>query len=50
MSQLKPVSLYDLFSRDSKTLDKESISYYVKEKRVVITGAGGSIGFEIVRE
>ena len=42
MSQLKPVSLYRLLSRDLKALGKESISYFIKEKR-------GSIP-EIVRE
>jgi FlaA1/EpsC-like NDP-sugar epimerase len=50
MSQLKPVSLYDLLARDSKSLDKESISYFIKGKVILITGAGGSIGSEIVRQ
>lgn len=40
MSQLKPVSLYDLLSRDSKSLDKESISNFIKGKVVLVTGAG----------
>ncbi|KHS42555.1 dTDP-glucose 4,6-dehydratase, partial [Francisella tularensis subsp. holarctica] len=30
MSQLKPVSLYDLLARDTKSLDKESISNFIK--------------------
>lgn len=50
VSQLKPVSLYDLLARDSKSLDKESISHFIKNKTVLITGAGGSIGSEIVRQ
>ncbi|MFV9924252.1 MAG: polysaccharide biosynthesis protein [Francisella endosymbiont of Hyalomma scupense] len=50
MSQLKPVSVYDLLSRDSKSLDKQSISNFIKEKIILITGAGGSIGSEIVRQ
>ena len=50
MSQLKPVSLYDLLSRDSKSLDKGSISNFIKGKVVLVTGAGGSIGSEIVRQ
>ena len=41
MSQLKPVSLYDLLSRDSKTLDKESVPYFIKDKIILIAGAGG---------
>lgn len=50
MNQLKPVSLYDLLSRDSKDLDKESIGSFIKEKSILVTGAGGSIGAEIVRQ
>ncbi|ACD31320.1 polysaccharide biosynthesis protein [Francisella tularensis] len=50
MSQLKPVSLYDLLARDTKSLDKESISNFIKNKVVLVTGAGGSIGSEIVHK
>ncbi len=50
MNQLKPVSLYDLLARDSKNLDKMSVSEFIKDKIVLITGAGGSIGSEIVRQ
>ncbi|APC91087.1 UDP-N-acetylglucosamine 4,6-dehydratase [Francisella sp. MA067296] len=50
MSQLKQVSVYDLLARDSKSLDKESISNFIKGKVVLVTGAGGSIGSEIVRQ
>lgn len=49
-AQLKPVSLYDLLSRDSKNLDEKSISTFIKDKVVLVTGAGGSIGSEIVRQ
>ncbi|MED7819499.1 MULTISPECIES: polysaccharide biosynthesis protein [unclassified Francisella] len=50
MSQLKSVSVYDLLSRDLKHLDKQSISNFIKSKIVLVTGAGGSIGSEIVRQ
>ncbi|MFC4892647.1 polysaccharide biosynthesis protein [Pseudofrancisella aestuarii] len=50
LSQLKPVSLYDLLSRGSKSLDKKAISNFIKNKVVLVTGAGGSIGSEIVRQ
>ena len=50
MNQLKPVSLYDLLSRDSKSLDKKSIEKFIFGKTILVTGAGGSIGSEIVRQ
>ncbi|WP_232223329.1 polysaccharide biosynthesis protein [Francisella frigiditurris] len=50
LSQLKPVSLYDLLSRDSKSLDKKNILNFIKDKVILVTGAGGSIGSEIVRQ
>ena len=50
MSQLKAVSLYDLLSRDSKSLDKKSIQNFISNKIVLVTGSGGSIGSEIVRQ
>lgn len=49
-AQLKPVSLYDLLSRDSKSLDEAAISGFIKDKIVLVTGGGGSIGSEIVRQ
>ena len=48
LSQLRPVSLYNLLSRDSTTLDKESFSYSIKEKRVLITGAGGVLALKLL--
>jgi len=50
MSQLKPVSLYDLLSRDTKNLDRENIESFIYGKTILVTGAGGSIGSEIVRQ
>ena len=50
LNQLKPVSLYDLLARDYKHLDKKSICNFIKDKVVLVTGAGGSIGSEVVRQ
>lgn len=47
---LKSISIEDLLSRPSKDLDKEVIGAFLKNKKVLITGAGGSIGSEIVRQ
>ncbi len=50
LSQLKPVSVYDLLARDTKSLDKNSIYDFLNGKSILVTGAGGSIGSEIVRK
>lgn len=47
---LKNISIEDLLSRPSKDLDKEVIGKFLKDKKILITGAGGSIGSEIVRQ
>ena len=49
-TQLKDISVEDLLARNPKDLDKEKISAFIKDKTVLITGAGGSIGSEICRQ
>lgn len=46
---IRKVSLIDLIGREEINLDRNSIEGYIKDKRVLITGAGGSIGSELVR-
>jgi FlaA1/EpsC-like NDP-sugar epimerase len=50
ISQLREVDVQDLLRRDHVELDLESISDYIQNKVVLVTGAGGSIGSEIVRQ
>ncbi|MEA2048711.1 MAG: nucleoside-diphosphate sugar epimerase/dehydratase, partial [Campylobacterota bacterium] len=48
--KLKKVTVEDLLARHPKDLDLETIASFVKDKSILITGAGGSIGSEIVRQ
>ncbi len=47
---LKDISIEDLLARKPKDLDKKSIASFIKDRVVLITGAGGSIGSEISRQ
>lgn len=44
------ISIDDLLGRDSINLDTQEVSSFIKDKDVLITGAGGSIGSEICRQ
>ena len=50
VSHLHPVSIEDLLERDEIQLDTSKVETYLKDKVVLVTGAGGSIGSEICRQ
>ncbi|MBJ6749705.1 polysaccharide biosynthesis protein [Geomonas anaerohicana] len=50
MSQIKAVEIEDLLGRDPVVLDQTAIRNYLTDKRVLVTGAAGSIGSEICRQ
>ena len=47
---LRPIAVEDLLGRPQVVLDREGISALIRGRRVLITGAGGSIGSELVRQ
>jgi len=47
--EVRPVALEDLLGRPQTPLDRDSMRAMVEDRRVLITGAGGSIGAELVR-
>lgn len=50
VSHIKDVEIDDLLGREPAVLDDKAISGYLAGKRVLVTGAGGSIGSEICRQ
>ena len=50
VSQLRKVDVTDLLGRDQIQVDLNSIMGYVKDKVILVTGGGGSIGSELCRQ
>ncbi len=48
--QLKPLELEDLLPRDAIEIDMDAIGGLLTGKKILITGAAGSIGSEMVRQ
>ena len=49
-SQLHSIKIEDLLERDAIYINNQQIKNQVKGKRILVTGAAGSIGSEIVRQ
>ena len=47
---LQPIALEDLLGRPQAPLDRDAISRLIAGRRILITGAGGTIGSELTRQ
>jgi FlaA1/EpsC-like NDP-sugar epimerase len=50
VGQIRRVSVDDLLRRDAVEIDTEAVSHYLSGASVLVTGGGGSIGSELVRQ
>jgi FlaA1/EpsC-like NDP-sugar epimerase len=50
VSQIRPVDINDLLGREVVELDTGALARFLRGRRVLITGAGGSIGAEMCRQ
>jgi FlaA1/EpsC-like NDP-sugar epimerase len=49
-SEVRPIAVEDLLGRAQNVLDRESMRVFVEGKKVLVTGAGGTIGGELTRQ
>ena len=50
LSDIKEIRIEDILGREQVTVDRKSVSGFIRGKTVLVTGAGGSIGSELVRQ
>ncbi len=48
--EIRPIAIEDLLGRPQRVLDREAMARLIRGRRVLVTGAGGTIGSELVRQ
>jgi FlaA1/EpsC-like NDP-sugar epimerase len=48
--QIRPVQVEDVLGREQVEVDLDAIAAYIRDRTVLVTGAGGSIGSELCRQ
>ena len=48
--ELRPIELTDLLERPQAALDREALRRLISQRRVLVTGSGGSIGSELTQQ
>ncbi|MFP6745087.1 MAG: nucleoside-diphosphate sugar epimerase/dehydratase, partial [Alphaproteobacteria bacterium] len=48
--EVKPIAIEDVLGRPQTVLDRDAMAALIKGRRVMVTGAGGTIGAELVRQ
>ncbi|HTW52239.1 MAG TPA: nucleoside-diphosphate sugar epimerase/dehydratase [Stellaceae bacterium] len=47
---IEPIAIEDLLGRPQAVLDREAMAKLVRDRRILVTGAGGTIGSELSRQ
>ncbi|MFP3940659.1 MAG: UDP-N-acetylglucosamine 4,6-dehydratase family protein, partial [Thermoanaerobaculia bacterium] len=50
ISRFREIAMEDLLGRAPVRLDEEALDLFLRDRRVMVTGAGGSIGSELARQ
>lgn len=50
LSKIRDVNIEDLLGREQVKLNNDNINKYIKDKTILVTGGGGSIGSELCRQ
>ena len=50
LKDIRDINIEDLLGREPVKIDMEQVSSYIRDKNILVTGAGGSIGSELCRQ